>query len=236
MHLRDPESVESAAHAAPQGVIVPPPPAAATPPSCPIVALSDDPLLLEALTFAAVDSSTLSSAPSADRFIDQLVAKGAGIALIDAASVNTPLKGFLAALREQFPQLLLLLTGSAQLQSQLSAQIADGTIFRFVHKPASSQRLRLFIDAGMRKLAMAPEDTRTTAPTPPAGGRSTLALLGLSIAVLIAGALGWLFWHHTATPAPAPIATAPPAETLPAQSAEPPQPDQPPQSAPAVAP
>src|SRR5579863_8907518 len=101
MQVRDPEPVESAAVDAPAGVAGP----------CAIVALSDDSLLLEALSGVAAGS--VSSAPSTDRFIDQLVANGAGIALIDATCVTTPLKGFLAALREQFPQLLLLLTGPA---------------------------------------------------------------------------------------------------------------------------
>ena len=188
-------------------------------PSCAIVALSDDPLLLEALTGAATESSSVSSSPSTDRFIDQLVANGAGIALIDAANVATPLKNFLATLREQFPQLLLLLTGPAQLQAQFGAQIADGTIFRFVHKPASSQRLRLFIDAAMRQLAApvagpAPRaivfPVRPAGPQRPTGGRRAQAIAGISGAVLAAVAIAWMIWQHASAPAPAPASSEKP--------------------------
>jgi TonB family protein len=176
------------------------------------IALSDDPLLLEALTGAALAGSAVITSPTTDRFIDQLVANGAGIALIDASSVSAPLKGFIATLREQFPQLLLILTGPAALQAQFSAQLADGTIFRFVHKPASSQRLKLFLDAALRQQAVPQEPLarppvgaawRTAAPEPPVGGRSSLVLAAsLSGAALAAGAIAWAVWHEAAPPAP----------------------------------
>jgi protein TonB len=206
--------------------------------SCPIVALSDDPLLLEALAGLSAGGTGVMSSPTSDRFIDQLVANsaGAGIAIIDAASVSATLKGFLAQLHEQFPQLLLMLTGPAHLQAQFEAQLADGTIFRFVHRPASSQRLRLFIDAALRKLAAsdAPESKaraplaatlaasaplspaiaavpvarRPTAPEPPFGERRGFPL-GLSALVLIVlGAGAWALWHYEFEPAAPP----PPAE------------------------
>jgi len=65
-----------------------PGPEGAAPEACPIVALSDDPLLLEALAGLSVAGTGVMSSPSSDRFIDQLVANsaGAGIAIIDAAA------------------------------------------------------------------------------------------------------------------------------------------------------
>src|ERR1019366_2883102 len=154
MPLRGPVSTSPDAATAVDGAQAPPRAPAAGAPAGAIIALSDDPLLLDALTGAALADSAVITSPSTDRFIDQLVANAPGIALIDASSVATPLKGFIATLREQFPQLLLILTGPAQLQAQLSAQIDDGTIFRFVHKPASSQRLKLFIDSALRQQAL----------------------------------------------------------------------------------
>ena len=194
---------------------------------CPIVALSDDPLLLEALAGLSLAGTGVMSSPSSDRFIDQLVANsaGAGIAIIDAAAVSTSLKSFLATLREQFPQLLVMLTGPAHLQAQFEEQITDGSIFRFVHRPASSQRLRLFIDAALRKLATpeppadkarapstaatavrlpqpvaTPAAVRPTAPQPPFGERRgfppKLPWLGLAIL----GAAAWALWHYAFAP------------------------------------
>ncbi len=247
MQFRDPDSVESGVPEAPEAVTVPLPPPSAGPPLCAVVALSDDPLLLEALGGAAGDSSSVSSSPSTDRFIDQLVANGGSIALIDAACVPAPLKNFLITMREQFPQLLLLVTGTAQLQAQLSAQIADGTVFRFVHKPASSQRLRLFLDAAMRQQAVQampsirPGPPR--APIAPAGavrrpaarGRHGLGI-GIVAGAVLAALAGWWIWQHRAesvpasepaaavespalSPEPAPPAAAPPQAQEPAADA-----------------
>jgi TonB family protein len=235
MPLRGPVSTSPDAANAVDGAQAPPRAPAAGAPAGAIIALSDDPLLLEALTGAALADSAVITSPSTDRFIDQLVANAPGIALIDASSVSTPLKGFIATLREQFPQLLLILTGPAQLQAQLSAQIDDGTIFRFVHKPASSQRLKLFIDSALRQQAlpefpierpMAAAALRAAAPEPPAGGRGGLALAaGLSGAALAAGAIAWAVWHEGSPPTPSKPAPADSAAT--AAPSPSPQRDQP---------
>ena len=227
MQLRDSEPISADAASGPDSA-APASSGVRTAAPCPIVALSDDPLLLEALAGLGLAGIGVMSSPSSDRFIDQLVANsaGAGIAIIDAASVSTSLKGFLATLGEQFPQLLVMLHGPAHLQAQFEAQISDGTIFRFVHKPASSQRLRLFIDAALRKLATpepsagkarapsaaaaptpiplanaTPAAQRSTASEPPSGERRrgfpfTLVLLGL----VIVSAAAWALWHYEFAP------------------------------------
>jgi len=237
MQLRDSETISTEAAPGPESV-VPASSAARAAAPCPIVALSDDPLLLEALAGLGWAGTGVMSSPSSDRFIDQLFANsaGAGIAIIDATSVSTSLKSFLATLRDQFPQLLVMLTGPAHLQAQLDEQITDGTIFRFVHKPASSQRLRLFIDAALRQLATpdpaagkarvplaaaasTPTPLASAAPTarrprqsePPLGGRRrgfplTLVVLGL----VILGAAAWALWQFEFAPTAAPPAPAEP--------------------------
>jgi len=207
MQLRGPDPISQDSASPGDGVAPPASPRPVSAPVATIIALSDDPVLLEALSGAARAGSAVITSPTTDRFIDQLVANGAGIALIDASSLSAPLKGFIATLLEQFPQLLLILAGPAALQAQFSSQIADGTIFRFVHKPASSQRLKLFIDAALRQQAVPerPEapTLRAAAPEAPAGGRSGLALAaGLSGAALAAGAIAWAVWHEAASPAP----------------------------------
>jgi len=198
-----------------------------------IVALSEDPMLLEALTLAAVDQATVASAPSADRFADQLVANTAAVALIDAAVAPLPLDSFIATVHQQFPQMLLLLAGPASLQNQFSAQIADGTIFRFAHKPASAQRLKLFVDAALLRrqalidqamglaFAGAPAVVDAAADNPFGRTRRRRPLwIGAAILLLlIVGALGALLWRRPLiglgpiSPADAPAAAASPAAT-----------------------
>src|ERR1700728_3641991 len=185
-------------------------PAGAPRPSLAIVALSQDPLLLEALTLAAVDLAAVVTSPSADRFADQLVANAAAVALIDAAVAPAPLDAFIATVHRQFPQLLLLLAGPASLQPQFAAQIADGTVFRFAHKPASAQRLKLFVDAALlRRQALLDQATLGSPPGGSAavgvtglspfessGRRGALWVMGSIIVALIAAALGAVLWRR----------------------------------------
>ena len=189
--------------------------AAATRASLSIVALSEDPMLLEALMLAAVDAASVVSAPSADRFADQLVSNAAAVALIDAAVAPAPLDGFIASVHQQFPQMLLLLAGPASLQHQFAAQLADGTIFRFAHKPASAQRLKLFVDAALlRRQALIDQAMGLVpagSPAPPdavaqnpfgagSGRRRPLLWLSACIAVLLlAGAAAALLGYRPLT-------------------------------------
>ena len=182
------------------------------PPLARIVALSDDPNLLDALYGAVQARAALIVSPTADRFIDQLVANAASIALIDASSAPVPLKAFIALLHEQFPQLLLILAGAAPVHAQLAEPIAAGTIFRFVHKPVSGQRLKFFIDAALRARTPGEPPGATPAPKgPESAERPRLGLsampgvgLGLTVlaAVLAAAAIAWSLSHHALAPAP----------------------------------
>ncbi len=203
MQLRGPDlGLQNAANAA-DGAAGAPAPV----PAHIIIGLTDDPLLLEALSGAAAADSTVITCPTADRFIDQLVANAADIVLIDASSVSVPLTGLVATVREQFPQSLMILAGPAHVQAQLSAQISDGTIFRFVHKPASSQRLRLFLDAALRQQReegskQAPATVVAAASAVPAQrggkGRGALTLVALCGAALAVAAIAWVVLHKAA--------------------------------------
>jgi DNA-binding NarL/FixJ family response regulator len=115
-----------------------------------VVALSEDHPLLQSLTQAVIQRLAVVTCPSADRFVDQLVANVGEIALIDAAIAPKPLDVFLLALHRQFPQLQLVVVGAAAQQAELAAQISDGTIFRFAPKPASAERLKSLLFAALR--------------------------------------------------------------------------------------
>jgi hypothetical protein len=165
-------------------------------------------MLLEALTLAAVGQASVVSSPSADRFADQLVANVAAVALIDAAAAPAPLDEFIASVRQQFPQLLLLLAGPAALQNQFAAQLADGSIFRLAHKPASAQRLKLFVDAALLRRqelidqasgaplvgAAAVAHPNAPALSAPSGRRRGLWQLAAAVVIAVAAALGALLW------------------------------------------
>lgn len=222
------------------GELPSPPPAAAAGAGLAIVALSEDPLLLEALTAAAINQATVVTSPSADRFADQLVANAAAVALIDAAAAPAPLDEFIANVHRQFPQLLLLLAGPALLQNQFAAQLADGTIFRFAHKPASAQRLKLFVDAALlRRQSVIGQATMlpfagpsltganlTGGPNPfgNSGSRRPLWIVTSILVLLIVAAAGAVLWRRPligSAPALGPTEVTPGAVSGPAVSRPP---------------
>jgi hypothetical protein len=192
-----------------------------------IVAVADDPELLAAIAGAGRERDLVITSPTADRFVDQLMANSVALAVIDAACAPPPLEEFIARVHAQFPQLLLILAGSAMQQAAFAARLVDGTLFRFAHKPASAQRMQLFIDAARRHLDAGNADTgaaRSAQDLAPVAPRETRApypaLIG---AVLLAGLL-WLGWgtlHPAVTPprrppaAASPLSTAAPSLTAP---------------------
>ena len=115
-----------------------------------LVALTDDAALtrsLEELTATGIDVSVVSNA---EALCDELLQSNSTVALVDSTTVQDPLEGLIDALATQFPDLRLLVAGHGAVQTQLATRIARGRVFRFVHKPASAQRLKLFVDAASR--------------------------------------------------------------------------------------
>jgi TonB family protein len=207
---------------------------AAAPPAPPIVALSEDPILLEAIGAAALDLIEVIVAPSPDRFIDQLVASGGELALIDSAAVCEHLPDFLELVHHQFPQLQLLLAGPGNVQHQIGARMTDGTVFRFVHKPASAQRLKLFVEAAIREhqtriaqrqtrlteeILRSPFPARAAARSQPRTGRPWWLSATVGVVVLIAAA-GAVIWYSSLSDQPrvakTPALAAAPSATSPA--------------------
>jgi len=182
-----------------------------------IVAIADDPALLDAIVRAGCERDVVITSPTADRFVDQLVANAAAIAVIDAACAPPPLEGFIERIHLQFPQLLLILAGSATLQAALATRLVDGTLFRFAHKPASAQRMQLFIDAARRHLEADISDAdptavaEYTAPEPP---RTASSLRPVVLGVALFAAVFCLAWWHLQPSTARPARTAPMPATL----------------------
>jgi hypothetical protein len=196
-------------------------------PALTIVAIADDAALLDSIARAGCGHDVVITSPTADRFIDQLVANGAAIAIIDAGCAPQPLAGFIERIHAQFPQLLLILAGNATLQAAFASHLVDGTLFRFAHKPASAQRMQLFIDAARRHLetgepgAPQVQSAAPAEPEPPSSaprGLRTAAIVVIVLAALLG--LGWWQLHvGAAAPAVAIPAVALTAAALPSRPA-----------------
>ncbi|HEX4023465.1 MAG TPA: TonB family protein [Steroidobacteraceae bacterium] len=128
--------------------------------SCTVIALSHDAALLEALTLAAVGRRvSLVTTESTDQFVGEMLANADAVVFLDAAVAPIPLLQFVAGLRSRFPAMVLLVAGSGHQYAQLAPQLAAGGVYRFLHKPASSERMALFLDAAMRRRDLSVEET-----------------------------------------------------------------------------
>ena len=118
-----------------------------------------------------------------------LMAHHAGVAVLDAAALANRPAQLAARLRAQFPDLVLIVAGGAAEQGALAAQITDGSVHRFLHKPLSEQRVRLFVESAWRRQQEALSGRRSAAaPRPPAG--KPWWLIGVAV-LLLAVPLAW---------------------------------------------
>ncbi len=153
-----------------------------------------------------------------ERLTDELMQQSAISALLDIAALDAPVDAVVDALAAQFPDLRLMVAGQAADQSLLASRISEQVVFRFVHKPASPQRLKLFIDAAVRsaprvdRRAVAPPPAaRAAAPrreaAPPRSTALPFTLIGV-IAVAAAATAGWYIWSRPAAPPAAAVTSA----------------------------
>src|SRR5262249_4900352 len=115
----------------------------------------------------------------------------AGVLVIDCVAVASTVTQLIDRIHAQFPELVLIVAGSANEQGMLAAQITDGSVHRFLHRPVSEQRVRLFVEAAWRRHAQGGVVPGVVAaPRPPRRGRAALILVGLA-ALCIAAPLAW---------------------------------------------
>ncbi len=156
-----------------------------------LIAATRDVALGRALQALAEDISII-IVDDVRKLTDEMLRHGSNLALVDAAVVDQPLEGVVDALTAQFPDLRLMVAGQASEQSQLASRLANETVFRFVNKPASPQRLKLFLEAAARESGprRGPQ-LANAAPKPPS--KMGFIIAGL-VAVAVAAAAAWIFW------------------------------------------
>jgi TonB family protein len=115
-----------------------------------LVVLTRDKALVETLSVLGAEHSVVTVASESD-LAGELLGKQIGVAIIDAAAASTAVERLTERLKSQFPDLVLIVAGRLDDQSALAAQITSGTVYRFLHKPVSEQRVKLFVDAAWRR-------------------------------------------------------------------------------------
>ena len=180
-----------------------------------LVVLTRDRALVETLRVLGSEHS-VSTVEAESDLAGELLSHQTGVAIIDAAAASTPVERLTERLKSQFPDLVLIVAGRLDDQSALAAQITSGTVYRFLHKPVSEQRVKLFVDAAWRRhdqeLSGVADPMGTTgvlpnerAPFP----RSALLVGGVLLTALVAVG-GWFITRKpSATPTSTPSAGAP---------------------------
>jgi TonB family protein len=181
----------------------------------PLIALTKDAELLATLKRVTEPAHQVWAASSEVDLPTGLMGHHAGVALIDCAALATPIATLTQRLHAQFPELVLIVAGSADEQGALAAQITAGSVHRFLHKPVSEQRVRLFVEAAWRRHEEAhvvPPPAALLRSPPP--GRAARWWLGLVAAIAAAGPLLWIGTRTPEVTLPA----APPPRSTPASA------------------
>jgi TonB family protein len=111
--------------------------------------------------------------------------------VIDTSATTSPIQKLTERLAAQFPELVIIVAGDSRDQAALSAQVTRGTVYRFLHKPASAQRVKLFVDAAWRRREeghspmTANRARAAAAPSEAIFSRNTFVFGALAIAVAI---------------------------------------------------
>jgi TonB family protein len=170
-----------------------------------LVVLTHDSELLQTLRAVATEHEISTVGAEAD-LAAHLLEDHAGVAVLDTAAVTTPIGQLAERLKTQFPDLVLVVAGHASEQSSVANQITRGTVYRFLHKPVSEQRVRLFVNAAWRRhgvehaeiIEATASNLRRPMWAPPKPTKKSMQWMGIGAAAAIALiAIVWLATRDT---------------------------------------
>jgi len=197
-----------------------------------IAAITQDRALIGLLRSVIDPSNDLILVTSEAELTPHLNSRRVSVALLDSMFIEGDLATMAERMRETWPDLVLVVVGTAEEQSKVAGQITSGVVYRFLHRPVSAPRVRLFVDAALRRHEVENVE-RTLEQTRPDFSRFEKAaksgdpspiravLPGIIGAVVLIAAVGIWFARSSGDKpeaAPAPIAQvdSPPADAAPA--------------------
>src|SRR3984885_12392159 len=175
-----------------------------------LVVLTADEAFLQTLKEGVGAARRLWHVLSPDKISDLLVAGGVGILVLDVLALNEAAARFVADIKRQFPDLVIVVAGNRESEAELARLISDGSIYRFIHKPLSPARARLFADAAVKRFDGGRGRTVDAAPTAGAPRQPRRILIGATsagVAVLLTA--GWLLHRRNVEQSEISAGTAP---------------------------
>jgi tetratricopeptide (TPR) repeat protein len=154
-----------------------------------LVVLTRDELFLQTLREAVGSARRLWHVLRPEKVSDLLVAGEVGIVVLDVATMHDNASVFVAQINRQFPDLVVVVAGNRAAEIELAPLISAGTVYRFIHKPMSPGRARLFAEAAVRKYgeqrlrATQPAERRAPQRNYLPAGIATVAALAVIVAV-----------------------------------------------------
>jgi TonB family protein len=153
-----------------------------------LVVLTADDIFLQMLREAVGPTRRLWHVPSSDKVSDLLIAGGVGILVLDMQAVHEMGSRFISEIKRQFPDLVIVVAGAREAETALARLISDGTIYRFIHKPMSPARAKLFADAAVKKYEEQTKHRGTVAAVAaPRSGGQVVGIVCAALCVLLAG-------------------------------------------------
>jgi TonB family protein len=172
-----------------------------------LVVLTSDDAFLQTLREAVGGARRLWHVPSADKVSDLLVAGEVGIVVLDVQTLHEGARVFVEQIKRQFPDLVLVAAGHRDDEMTLAGLISAGLVYRFIHKPMSPARAKLFAEAAIKKH----EDQRRRAAETPRRTRASPAskvwlIGGVAAALLVVAAIAWIAHRSNVEETPPPVA------------------------------
>src|SRR5688572_6594029 len=178
-----------------------------------IAAITQDRALIGLLRSVVDPSNDVILVNSESELTPHLNSRRVSVALLDSMFIEGDLAALAERLRETWNDLVLIVVGTAEEQSKVASQITSGVVYRFLHRPVSAPRVRLFVEAALRRHEVenvertleqqAPDFSRLEAAKAdaPRGGRSASLRIALGGLVLAAATIGgWYLFSGTRSP------------------------------------
>lgn len=132
-------------------------------PSANVIVLSADPELIDLMRDSLAGVHRVWRADDAAHAADLLVASGNTVLLVDSSLADNDARGLVSKVHEQFPDLAIIVAGDRNDETELAPLVSSGVIFRFLHKPASAERIRNFVDGTQRRVRLGSDRSALTA-------------------------------------------------------------------------